>query len=71
MTTLTVEEGQRLEEARNLASSLSEYQRVYVGGEPYDYGYVGQTGYVIVYEPGERNMQDSIGVLPSKVSTTP
>ncbi len=28
----------------------------------YDFGYVGQTGKAIIYEEGERNMQDSSAV---------
>ncbi len=31
-------------------------------GRTYDFGYMGQTGKAVIYEEGERNMQDSIAV---------
>lgn len=30
----------------------------------YDFGYMGEAGKAIIYEEGERNMQDSIAVDP-------
>ncbi len=36
-------------------------------GKEVEFGYMGQTGLAIVYSPGERNMQDSYGIDPSKL----
>jgi len=33
----------------------------------YDFGYWDQRGHAIIYEEGERNMQDSYAVDPSKL----
>jgi len=33
-----------------------------------EFGYIGATGRVILYEEGERNMQDAIAVNPEKVT---
>jgi len=40
--------------------------KVLYNGKKYDFGYISQEGYVILYEEGERNMQDSIAVPLSK-----
>lgn len=52
--------------------------KILVDGKIFDFGYVGQTGKVILYEEGEcnmqdpiANMQDSIAVDPSQCSPTP
>lgn len=39
-------------------------EKVSFNGKTYDYGYMGQTGKAIIYEEGERNMQDAIAVDP-------
>lgn len=31
-------------------------------GKIYDFGYISRTGYAVIYEEGERNMQDSCAV---------
>ncbi len=31
-------------------------------GRTYDFGYIGQTGKAVIYEEGERNMQDAVAV---------
>jgi hypothetical protein len=41
---------------------LKEGALVNYSGDEYEFGYVGQTGKVILYKLGERNMQDSIVV---------
>ena len=44
--------------------NFSEGEKVVFTGDgrTYDFGYIGQTGKAIIYEEGERNMQDSITV---------
>lgn len=37
-------------------------------GKVYDFGYYGQTGKAIIYNEGERNMQDSFAVDPQELS---
>jgi hypothetical protein len=56
-----------LEEARR----LPEHAKVRYKDKIYDYGYEGQTGKLILYEEGERNMQDSIAVDPEGVEVVP
>lgn len=36
-------------------------------GGTYDFGYMGQTGKAVIYEEGERNMQDATAVDPAKL----
>ena len=36
-------------------------------GKVYDFGYIGKTGKAIIYEEGERNMQDSYAVDINKL----
>jgi hypothetical protein len=57
----------RLEDARK----LPKYAKVRCGERVYDFGYVGQTGKLILYEEGERNMQDSCAVAPEFVEALP
>lgn len=47
---------------------LNSGQKVLFQGKIYDFGYYGQTGKAIIYEEGERNMQDSIAVDVSSLS---
>jgi hypothetical protein len=49
------------------AKSLPEYAKVRYDGQVYDYGYVSQTGKLILYEEGERTMQDAVAVDPDGV----
>jgi methionine--tRNA ligase beta chain len=53
------------------AENLPEYAKVTFKGKVYDYGYVSQTGHLVLYEEGERNMQDSIAVEPEGVVVVP
>lgn len=53
------------------ARGLSDYAKVRCGGRTYDFGYVGQTGKLVLYEEGERNMQDSFVVDPELVTALP
>ena len=49
---------------------MSDFKRgdkVVLNGRTYDFGYMGQTGLAIIYEEGECNMQDSVGIDPSKL----
>lgn len=39
-------------------------------GKTYDFGYISDLGYVIIYEPGERNGQDSYAVEPAMIEET-
>lgn len=57
----------KIEDARN----LSEYAKVSHDGKVYDFGYVGRTGKLILYEEGERNMQDAVAVDPAGVEVCP
>ena len=44
--------------------------RIYIDkttGKRVEFGYMGATGFAIVYEPGERNMQDSYAIRPDKL----
>ena len=41
---------------------FKEGLKVRYNGRTYDFGYFGETGKAIIYEEGERNMQDSIAV---------
>lgn len=50
-----------LDDFRNLEEG---HQVKHWSGKVYDFGYIGQTGRVICYKPGERNMQDSFAFLP-------
>ena len=36
-------------------------------GRTYDFGYMGQTRLAVIYEEGERNMQDASAVDPAKL----
>lgn len=56
-----------LEEARR----LPEYAKVRHKGTVYDYGYVSQTGRLVLYEEGERSMQDAVSVRPEEVERVP
>ena len=38
-------------------------------GKFYDFGYVSQTGLAVVYEEGECNMQDSVGIPLGELET--
>jgi len=55
------------EHARQYANSLPEYAKVWYDGKVYDFGYLGQRGQFVLYEEGERNMQDSVAVDPDLV----
>lgn len=46
--------------------SSRETVKVSHRGQTYDFGYVGSTGMLILYEEDERNMQDSVAVPPSE-----
>lgn len=41
--------------------------KVWFKQQVYDFGYVGQTGSLVLYEEGEMNMQDAIAVDPADV----
>ena len=41
---------------------FKEGDKVIFEGDTYDFGYISQTGRAVIYEEGERNMQDSIAV---------
>ena len=51
-------------EQRRLAKKFQSGQKVvYIPeNKVYDFGYMGQTGKAIIYNEGERNMQDSFAV---------
>lgn len=49
------------------AEQLPEFAKVRHAGRVYDFGYVGGLGCLILYEEGERNMQDAVAVLPRDV----
>lgn len=51
----------------NEARKLPEYAKVRYHERVYDFGYVGQTGKLVLYEEGERTMQDAIAVDPEGV----
>lgn len=53
------------------ALRLPEYAKVTYAGKPFDFGYVSQTGRLVLYEEGERNMQDSFAVPPDLVTAPP
>jgi hypothetical protein len=48
--------------------TYDEGEKVIHRGKVYDFGYYSQTdGYVVIYEEGECNMQDSIAVPESEI----
>lgn len=50
---------------------FNEGQKVKFKGKTYDFGYYSaQDGYVVLYEEGERNMQDSFAVRESEVTAS-
>jgi hypothetical protein len=49
------------------ARKLPEYAKVRHDGRVYDFGYVGKTGKLVLYEEGERTMQDAVAVDPEGV----
>ena len=50
------------------ATYLPQGTKVTFESKVYDFGYVSQTGSLVLYEVGERNMRDSIAVKPDGVS---
>ena len=57
----------------DLEDRFSEGEKVIFipDGKVYDFGYMGQTGKAIIYEEGERNMQDSFAVKVSDLKKAP
>ena len=51
-----------------MAHRYTEGEKVIFNGDTYDFGYYSATpGYVVLYEEGERNMQDSFAILEDKI----
>lgn len=58
----------KLDEAKEIPTGSSRVTKVVYRDDVYDFGYVSQTGHLVIYQEGECNMQDAVAVPPEDVA---